>query len=52
LIGSKIMDAAAIQRFVMHFERLTRWNLETLPSIADLTLEIDRAHRFIRGSTR
>jgi len=52
LIGSKIMDAEAIQRFVMHFERLTRWNLETLPSIADLTLEIDRAHRFIRGSTR
>ncbi|MEN9682222.1 MAG: hypothetical protein RLZZ627_2115 [Pseudomonadota bacterium] len=50
LIGSNIMDAKAIQRFVMHFERLTRWNLETLPLVADLTLEIDRAHRFVKVS--
>lgn len=52
LLGSRIMDAAAIQRFVMHYERLTRWNLETLPSIADLTLEIDRAHRFAKVSAK
>lgn len=48
---SKIMDAPAIQRFVMHFERLTRWNLESLPLHADLTLEIDRNHRFNRVIT-
>ncbi len=50
LAGSKIMDASTIQRFVMHYERLTRWNLDALPSAADLTLEIDRGHRFVKLS--
>lgn len=50
LSSSKIMDTSAIRRFVMHFERLTRWNLEELPSLADMTLELDRSHRFVRGS--
>jgi D-glycerate 3-kinase len=50
LSSSKIMDTSAIQRFVMHFERLTRWNLEELPSLADMTLELDRSHRFVIGS--
>lgn len=48
LAESKIMDGAAIERFIMHYERLTRWNLEALPSLADMTLEIDHNHRFIR----
>lgn len=48
-VGSKIMDNSAIQRFIMHYERLTRWNLDVLPSTADLTLEIDRSHRFVKA---
>lgn len=46
--GGHIMDAAAIRRFVMHYERLTRHNLAELPDRADVTLELDEAHGFSR----
>lgn len=52
LTDCKIMDAAAIERFIMHYERLTRWNLETLPRLADMTLEIDAHHRFVRAKQK
>jgi D-glycerate 3-kinase len=42
------MDAAAIRRFVMHYERLTRHNLAELPARADVTLELDEAHGYSR----
>jgi D-glycerate 3-kinase len=46
--GGHIMDAAAIRRFVMHYERLTRHNLADLSDRADVTLELDEAHGFSR----
>jgi D-glycerate 3-kinase len=51
-LNSKVMDTDALERFIMHYERITRWNLEILPSIADLTLEINTDHRFVRAVFR
>ena len=36
------MDDAALDRFVQHYERLTRSILRTMPGEADLTLPLDR----------
>lgn len=36
------MDNAALDRFVQHYERLTRAILRTMPGEADLTLPLDR----------
>lgn len=44
-----LMDEAALQRFIQHFERLTRHALETLPQQADEVIELDAQHR-VRGS--
>ena len=38
--GTAIMDEAALDRFLMHYERLTRWMLEELPSRADVVIRI------------
>lgn len=35
-----IMDEAALDRFLMHYERLTRWMLEEMPARADVLIEI------------
>ena len=43
--GTHIMDDAAIRRFVMHWERITRHNLDEMPNRADLTLVLDKSHR-------
>jgi D-glycerate 3-kinase len=43
----RLMDAAGIRRFVMHYERLTRHNLETLPGRANLSLRLDAGHSFV-----
>ncbi|MFC7048734.1 hypothetical protein [Emcibacter nanhaiensis] len=40
----KLMDEAAIHRFIMHYERLTRFMLTDLPAIADALLEVDADH--------
>lgn len=39
------MTDGEIARFVMHYERLTRHMLRTLPSIADAVVPIDASHR-------
>lgn len=39
-----IMDEVQLRRFVMHFERLTRWLLEEMPSRADMVLTLDAGH--------
>jgi D-glycerate 3-kinase len=44
----RLMDAAAIRRFIQHYERLTRHNLEQMPERADVTLFLDENHRFTR----
>ena len=40
--GHKIMDTAALQRFIMHYERLTRAMLTEMPDRADLVLKLNR----------
>lgn len=42
----RLMDAAALQRFIMHYERLTRYMLQEMPDRADLTLYLDEDHQF------
>ncbi len=39
------MDAAALDLFIGHYERLTRDMLETMPAKADIVVGIDRHHR-------
>ena len=34
--GTRVMDAAALDRFLMHYERLTRWMLQEMPARADI----------------
>lgn len=40
--GAAIMDEAALDRFLMHYERLTRWQLEEMPARADVVIPIGR----------
>lgn len=44
------MDAAAMARFLMHFERLSRHALATLPALADTVVEYDD-ERHVTGLT-
>jgi D-glycerate 3-kinase len=39
--GAAVMDDAAIDRFIQHYERLTRHILAEMPARADLTLRLD-----------
>lgn len=39
------MDAAALDRFLAHYERLTRHMIETIPGVADITIPVDRDHK-------
>lgn len=48
--GAGVMDAAALQRFVQHYERLTRHCLETLPPRMDLVWSLDRERQISRWS--
>lgn len=43
--GAAIMDDAALDRFLMHYERLTRWMLEEMPGRADVIFKIDPDQR-------
>jgi D-glycerate 3-kinase len=38
--GTAIMAEAALDRFLMHYERLTRWMLEEMPARADMLIEV------------
>jgi len=38
--GPAVMDDAALDRFLMHYERLTRWQLEEMPARADIVIPI------------
>jgi D-glycerate 3-kinase len=42
-----VMTDAAIERFVQHYERLTRHMLSEMPSRADLVLRLDEHRRVI-----
>ena len=39
------MAGAAMDRFVSHYERLTRWMLDDLPAHADLVIDLDASRR-------
>ena len=41
---SRVMSDAGIDRFVAHYERITRHLLEEMPARADLVLDVDRGH--------
>jgi D-glycerate 3-kinase len=41
---SAMMDKPELHRFIMHYERLTRLMLETLPEFADVVFELDSNH--------
>jgi D-glycerate 3-kinase len=43
--GQAVMDEAALDRFLMHYERLTRWMLEEMPGRADVVIPIGAAQR-------
>ena len=43
--ASAVMDAAGIQRFVMHYERVTRHQWDELPKRADVLIDFDDQHR-------
>jgi len=45
--AEQLMGAARLERFIRHFERLTRYNLDRLPAIADVILRFDSSHRVI-----
>jgi lactoylglutathione lyase len=44
-LGAALMDEAALDRFVMHYERLTHWMLEQMPARADLVIPIGSDQR-------
>ena len=43
--ADRSLDDAGIRRFIQHYERLTREALRTLPTEADLVLDINQAHK-------
>ena len=43
---NKIMDKTEVYRFVMHYERLTRYVLEEIPNFADIVLCRDKNFKF------
>ncbi len=43
-MGSRGMDAEQVQRFIMHYERLTRWMLQEMPQRADILVPIGKDH--------
>ncbi|HJV43662.1 MAG TPA: kinase, partial [Caulobacter sp.] len=42
---AQAMDEAALDRFVAHYERLTRWMAADLPGAADLVIRLDERRR-------
>lgn len=42
--GTRVMDEAGLVRFLQYFERITRHNLVTLPSRADIVFSLDEDH--------
>lgn len=46
--ATHIMDAAGIQRFIMHYERITRNILAEMPQRADVTLFVNDEHQICR----
>jgi D-glycerate 3-kinase len=43
--GRRVMDTTALQRFIMHYERLTRATLTEMPDRADLVFTLNKEHQ-------
>lgn len=50
--GPAVMDAAALDRFLAHYQRLSEWMFAEMPARADILVEIDRDQRPARVSTK
>jgi D-glycerate 3-kinase len=48
----RAMSRAALRRFLMHYERLSRHALRTLPALADIVVTLDAKRRVERISAR
>ena len=48
--SSGVMNETQLQRFIQHYERLTRHCLATLPGIADIVFQLDDKHRVVSRS--
>lgn len=48
LSNHRIMDTAELQRFIMHYERLTRHMLTEMPERADIVYDLNDEHLFER----
>ena len=48
----EVMDDATLHRFIMHYERLTRWILQEMPARADIVVRLGPDHEVlgIRGA--
>lgn len=44
---SRVMDAAALERFFAHYERFTAHAMARLPDLADEVMRLDREHRVV-----
>jgi len=49
LHSNSIMNDEQIKRFIMHYERLTRWMFEEMPERADCVLELNHDHNIVRA---
>ncbi|MGZ3171603.1 MAG: kinase [Croceibacterium sp.] len=50
--GPAVMDEAALERFLAHYQRLTEWMFTEMPARADILVEIGRDQRPTRVSTK
>jgi D-glycerate 3-kinase len=44
-LATHIMSPAKLERFIMHYERLTHRMLSEMPEQSDIVLRLDRDHR-------
>jgi D-glycerate 3-kinase len=51
-VASGIMSDAELRWFIMHYERLTRIMLETLPERVDVLFELAADHRIVNARYR
>jgi D-glycerate 3-kinase len=51
ILKKKIMTKDQVYRFVMHYERLTRYILEELPTFSDIVLSRDGDFKFSISKT-
>jgi D-glycerate 3-kinase len=50
LDASAIMNEEQLQRFIQHYERLTRHCLQSLPENSDVLFELDTSHQFANAT--